>query len=196
MINCSLVWGLKLLFILSFLKWYIDKCFLCICNNATYIRCSGSLGQGFGLLLWWTGSHSVTYLCDNITVEKPSKQLCSQTKAAASTAKCSLGVIIFQFLVATIVYVHIFFSSHSYVTCYAFNSVMIYWWSFTTTGSSFNALALKIKCNRAFYQGKYSEIRRLKINNYSTNSPSVSILKCFCYPEQNVVSQQFALRSW
>lgn len=86
-------------------------------------RCPGFLGLGFRLLLRRAGSHSITYLCDNITAEKPSKQPCSQMKPAASTAKCSSGVIVLQLLVATIVHVHISFFSHSYVTCYTFTSV-------------------------------------------------------------------------
>lgn len=72
-------------------------------HSSSSRRYTGFLGQSFRLLLRGAGSHSITYLCDNITVEKPSKQPCSQAKPAASTAKCSSGVIVLQLLVATIV---------------------------------------------------------------------------------------------
>lgn len=107
--------------------------------HSSSLRCPGSRGQGFELLLRRAGSHSITYLCDNITEEKPSKQPRRLTKPAASTAKCSLGAIVFQLLVATIVHVHISFFSHTYATCCTFTSVVIYCWSI---GTSVCALSL------------------------------------------------------
>lgn len=120
--------------------WWMFSVSLKHCRCApSSLRCPASRGQGFELLLRRAGSHSITYLCDNITEEKPSKQPSRPTKPAASTAKRSLGVIVFQFLVATIVCVHISFFSHTYATCCTFTSVVIYCWS---TGTSVCALSL------------------------------------------------------
>lgn len=96
------------------------------------------LRQGLRLL-HPPGSHSMKYLCDNITTEKPSKQLRRRTKPAASTAKCSAGVIVLQLLVATTVRCHISLFSHSYVTCSTLTHVVILRWSKTTTGYSLSA---------------------------------------------------------
>lgn len=148
-------------------------------------RCPGFLGLGFRLLLRRAGSHSITYLCDNITAEKPSKQPCSQTKPAASTAKCSSGVIVLQLLVATIVHAHISFFSYSYVTCYTFTSVVILRWSIRTTGSSFSALSFEIKCNLGLpVCRKITVIITKKL--LSRHSQCFQVKLC-CSPEHSVV---------
>lgn len=90
-------------------------------------------------LLHPPGSHSIKYLCDNITTEKPSKQLYRRTKPAASTAKCSAGVIVLQLLVATTVHCHISLFSLSYVTCSTLTHVVILRWSKRATGCSLSA---------------------------------------------------------
>lgn len=82
------------------------------------------------LLLQRAGSHSITYLCNNITAQEPSKQPCSQMKPAASTAECSSGVIVLWLLVGTCVHISVF--SHSYVACYTLNSNVILTWSTRT----------------------------------------------------------------
>ena len=126
-----------------------EKCFLFIWNvvnvTATW-NIFLPLGEVLGCCYNQKRSHSITYLCDNITVEKPSKQSCSQTKPAASTAKCSLEGIVFQLLVAS--FVHVQYLSFLTVMQLNFNftGVMIYWWSDKTASSSFNYLTLKIKC--------------------------------------------------
>lgn len=108
-------------------------------------NCTGFLGQSAILCPRKPAdSHSITYLCNNMTAEKPSKQPCSQTKPAASTAKCSSGVIVLQLIVWTIVRIHISFFSHSYVTCDTSNSVLILTCSTTTTSSSLSALTLNM----------------------------------------------------
>lgn len=152
--------------------------------HSSHLLSSCFPGQSFRLLLRRAGSHSITYLCDNITVEKPSKQPCSQTKPAASTAKCSSGVIVLQLLVATIVHVHISFFSHSNVTCYTFFFYQFYDFE-VTTGPPFSA---PLKCHLG---GCFTIVSiSLFLGELQRYQQCTAILNTVLF-----VSQQFALHS-